>query len=205
MALSEIRVIIAAGILIYASVQDIKYREINDLAWKTLLFFGIIFAMIDAASNTGALLLLSISILVMAIILIPLERLKKIGGGDVRILMGLSILIPQNPYPTVSVFPVFSLSAFTNAIFLTTLLPIYFIILNIYRGDIHPKNIREIRFLLLGYKKNIKSITDTDRIMKKTGGDEAWITPAIPFIVPLTFGFLLSVLWGDIPSYLVIN
>ncbi|MFQ5816047.1 MAG: prepilin peptidase [Candidatus Hydrothermarchaeaceae archaeon] len=199
----ELHVLIAFGVLLYASAQDLKYMEIDDLAWKSLVVAGLVFVALDTISNTGALLDFAISILVMSAILIPLERLNKIGGGDVKILLGLAIILPRNPYTRISVFPVFTLGVFTNAIFLTSAITIYFLARNLYHKDFNVESLSEVRFLFLGYKKKVSTVTEHDRVMKKMGG-EAWVTPAVPFMVPLTLGFLLSIAWGDIPSYLIL-
>ncbi len=203
MVLTELRVLITFGTLLYASVLDLRHRKINDLTWKILVIGGIGFVTLEMLSDRGVLVDFVISILVMSAMLIPMERLNRIGGGDVKILLGLAAMIPQNPYIRISVFPVFSLGVFSNAIFLTAALPIYFLALNLYRKDFTVERPSEARFLFLGFKKKASTVTEHDRIMKEVG-DDAWVTPAVPFMVPLTLGFLLSIAWGDIPSYIVL-
>ncbi|MEE9594569.1 MAG: prepilin peptidase [Candidatus Hydrothermarchaeales archaeon] len=203
MVLTELRVLITFGTLLYASVLDLRHRKINDLTWKILVIGGIGFVTLEMLSDRGVLVDFVISILVMSAMLIPMERLNRIGGGDVKILLGLAAMIPQNPYIRISVFPVFSLGVFSNAIFLTAALPIYFLALNLYRKDFTVERPSEARFLFLGFKKKASTVTEHDRIMKEVG-DDAWVTPAVPFMVPLTLGFLLSIIWGDIPSYIVL-
>ncbi len=203
MVLTEPRVIITLVALLYASVLDLRHRKINDLTWKILVIGGVGFVALKMVSYRGVLVDFAISILVMSVVLIPMERLNKIGGGDVKIILGLAAMIPHNPYFRISVFPVFSLGVFSNAIFLTAALPIYFLALNLYRKDFTVESPSEARFLFLGYKKKASAVTEHDRIMKEVG-DAAWVTPAVPFMVPLTLGFLLSIAWGDIPSYIVL-
>lgn len=200
----ELRVLVAIAVLLYASASDVKSRRINDSGWKALMVSGVAFAAIDAISNKMTLVIFAISILVTAAILLPLHRLKRIGGGDVMMLLGLAAVLPKNPYASLSVFPVFTLSAFANAIFLTAALPIYFLALNLYRRDLTVERPSEVRFLFLGYKKKASEVTEHERVMKKVG-DYAWVTPALPFLVALTLGAILSLVWGDIPSYIVLK
>ena len=38
---------------------------------------------------------------------------------------------------------------------------------------------------------------------KKNGYDEIWVTPKIPFMIPLLIGFILTFILGDIMFYLM--
>lgn len=200
----ELRILITLGALSYASYLDLKHRSINDVSWKFPLVAGAAFAIVDALSYRQILLEFAISIVITGAVLIPLERLRKIGGGDVKIMLGLASVLPTNPYVRLSAFPIFSLSVFANAIFITAFASVYFLALNLFRRELALERLGEVRFLLLGYKKKASTVTEHERIMKRIG-DYAWVTPALPFTVPLTLGFVLALAWGDIPSYLVLR
>jgi prepilin signal peptidase PulO-like enzyme (type II secretory pathway) len=72
----------------------------------------------------------------------------------------------------------------------------------------------------LGYKKKGDNVGRHEAIIAKNGEycffisgrkaelgvkaeGEVWVSPAIPFIIPITLGFLISLIFGDILSYLL--
>ncbi|HEC89198.1 MAG TPA: hypothetical protein ENI44_01290 [Thermoplasmatales archaeon] len=145
------------------------------------------------------------------------------GGADAKALMSIAILTPFwpdhifNP-PWISPLP-FSWVVFSNSIVLFLAIPISLLIYNFYRGD------RIFPHCLLGYRMDIEKaknsfvwplekIVDGKRKLRYTshiadpaenwelferhGIKKIWVTPKIPFMIPLLLGFISTFLIGDI-------
>jgi preflagellin peptidase FlaK len=189
-----------------------------------MVLLGIVFLGYDYSQvkNITAISPFIISLGISFLLAVVLYYTGLISGGDGKILIGIGALIPVLPYPTYTAFPIFSLSVFTNAVFLSALLPLAFFIYNLkhLRAVKSPK---EFFVLFLGYKKKASEIKDYEAIIgegkrykfflstRKTelgkkidGNGKIWVTPAIPFLIPLTIGFIISASYGDILSYFLI-
>ena len=161
---------------------------------------------------------------IMIVLMFILFQLRLIfGGADAKAIMALAILVPMTP--TILNFPLwdsimpFSWVIFTNSVILFLFIPISLIILNFARGNI------EFPYCFLGYKMNVeeaikKFVWPLEKIIdgkrkfsylpsnfdnrnefmefKKKGIKNVWVTPKIPFMIPLLAGFLCSFIFGDI-------
>jgi preflagellin peptidase FlaK len=145
------------------------------------------------------------------------------GGADAKALMALAILVPIQPLmgmlPFWKSFLPGSWTIFANATILFLFIPISLLIYNSSK--------RNLRFphCMLGYVTSIEKakqkfvwplekIKDGKRKLmympknfdideelaqfEKLGITEIWVTPKIPFMVPLLAGFLVSFILGDI-------
>ncbi|NOZ58722.1 MAG: hypothetical protein GXO66_03990 [Euryarchaeota archaeon] len=217
-----VKLALALILLIHASILDWRYREIRDSSWLALVALGVVFTLLESISTGSAspAVSLLISLAVTAALTLPLAYFGLMGGGDAVILIGIAAVFPEPPPGVVSLFPVFSLSVFTNAILLSLLLPIYFFLRNLP----HLRRVRspaELYALFLGYRKPASAIKPyeavygsggefrfllrTDAELGKAEGEgEVWVTPAVPFVIPITIAFLLSALCGDVVSALIL-
>ncbi len=212
------KIILGLLILIYASFLDLKYREIDDKSWISLVFLGFVFLVIDyTGGSTDILIPFALSAGFTLAIVAVLYYAGIMGSGDCKILFGISVLVPQPLH--FSIFPIFSLGVFTNAIILSVMIPFFFFIYNVRRLK-EVRSIREFLALFLGYKRKghhirayevamegeegIKlflSTKDVELGKRLSTSREIWVSPAIPFVVMITAGFLISVLFGDFISY----
>lgn len=214
----EPRILLTVLILLYASLQDWTRREVGEGPWLGLLFIGLLYQM--ATPARGEAVAFGISILTTALLMGALHRLGLLGGGDAKVLVGLSAVFPRPPEGVYTLFPTLALSAFTNALFLTSLLPILFLLKNLKEG-LSPG---ELYRAVLGYRKRAADMRPYEALLEKGGGLKAlydirgarlgqrpdtegvvWVTPAIPFLIPLTLGFLMTLLWGDVISYIILR
>jgi preflagellin peptidase FlaK len=215
--LDVLRVVLGGGILIYASYLDWKYRKIDDKSWLSLVVVGVIFlgyeVVEDITSGLNFLMSVGTTAFLTALLYFP----GMLSGGDVKVLIGISALIPTPFHLTL--FPFFSLSVFANAVLLSCILPFLFFVYNIrHLGGV--RTAKDFLALFLGYKRKGSEVKDYEAIIGKGGeykllistkkvelGEKAegevWVSPAIPFVVPITIGFFLSVLFGDILSFLM--
>jgi preflagellin peptidase FlaK len=166
---------------------------------------------------------------IMIIFVYLLFQLRLIfGGADAKAIMALSILVPIEP--TILVFPLinsvmpFSWIIFSNSVILFLILPICLLLLNISKRNF------KFPYCFIGYKMNINKakkrfvwplekivdgkrkisyvpnhfeVEDDWKNFEKLGITEIWVTPKVPFMIPLLIGFLFSFIIGDILFYIV--
>ncbi len=167
----------------------------------------------DARLLSGLLL----SVVTTFVITMTLAHVGFMGRGDAEILVGISALVPEFRAPF-TIFPIFALSVFTNAIFLAAPLPLFFFIRNLKELP-QIRNLKELSVLFLGYRQKTSEVGWHEAVMKegedyrpflnvkkailgekKEGEDEIWVTPALPFVLFLFAGFLISIAYGDIAA-----
>lgn len=155
------------------------------------------------------------------------------GAADTKALVMLSLLfyaypelgiIPHHAVPVAftMLFP-FSLSVLLFASLLVAVLPLYFTAVNIKKRDFSFPE------MLFGYRMNIKDARkkklwpmikiengkprkvllprkymdiDWDSL-ESAGIKDVWVTPKIPFIIPITLGFILALILGNPMQYLI--
>lgn len=150
-----------------------------------------------------------------------------VGGADAKALMAIALLTPFYPqlntlvgYSFIARVWPFPIVVLTNSVIMALVVPICFLGHNIAR--------RELKFpaCLLGYKMDIdktktkfvwlmerieddklktvlfpKSSNDIEaqtKLLSERGIKRVWVTPKIPFIVPLTAGFISAFFIGDV-------
>jgi len=153
------------------------------------------------------------------------------GGADAKCLITLSMLFPMYPafssFPLISVpsgqisqIFVFSISVLFFAAMLTGLTCIYFVLVNVKNGD-------KCRRMLLGYKMDLEKakvshvwpiedfvegklvpcgIPENEQEvfvrLTESGCKRVWITPMIPFIIPMTISAIFIAFIGN-PLFLI--
>jgi preflagellin peptidase FlaK len=152
------------------------------------------------------------------------------GGADAKALMAIAILVPFQP--KISEFPIWSESfmpsswtIFANSIILFLFIPLFLLLFNITKGNIKFPN------CILGYKIYIKKAREKfvwplEKVVggkrkfvympkdydvkeeidefEKHGINDIWVTPKIPFMIPLLVGFILTFILGDI-LFIIMN
>lgn len=217
-SLTEIRIILALCMLFSASVIDIRKREINDILW--IGFGGIAVVLFFLSGQLWqTFVILAISMIITPIALL-IWRVGVFGGADALCLIVLSALAPMVTLGMSSITPFTTLS---NAALLS-IIPIFVNISrnliailkkeDIFKGLDASRLHKAIAFCI-GYKaKNSKynfSIEQMDGVRKKldfsfkhaenttfSTTTDTWVTPGIPYILYLTGGFVIQILYGDI-------
>jgi preflagellin peptidase FlaK len=205
-------------ILAYASFLDLKHRAIDNKSWMALVLLGLVFLTVDYTRiGSSVILPFAFSTGFTLVVVAVLYYFGIMGSGDCKILFGISALVPLPIH--FSIFPIFSLGVFTNAIVLSLAIPLMFFIYNLRRLR-EVKSIRDFLVLFLGYKKKGSVIGPFEVALETEKGvkiflntknlelghrlsteEEVWVTPAIPFVVLITAGFLISALMGDFISH----
>ena len=229
--LDIIRLVVGVTILSYASYTDIKTRLASNMLWVTMgLIGGILLVIQYFTIEFGDKMMYLIFVPIMIGLMYILFQLRLIfGGADAKALMAIAILVPFQP--VISQFPLWGKSLmpaswfiFSNSVILFLIIPLSLLIYNAFK-----RNIKFPHFLL-GYKININKarekfvwplekivegkrklvkmpkefdIEDELNEFEKLGITEIWVTPKIPFMIPLLAGFVCAFILGDILYYVM--
>ena len=228
--LDTIRFVTGITILLYASYTDIKTRRAPNLLWFLMGAMGAILLLVQYFTTGFQNLFYLLFIPIMIGLIYALYRVRLIfGGADAKAIMALAILVPIEP-AIYSIplwkggFMPFSWSIFSNSLIVFLFIPISILVFNIAKKNI------EFPYSFLGYKMSIKKakekfvwplekLVDGKRKFiympkdfdaqeellefEKNNIAEIWVTPKIPFMIPLTIGFIFAFIFGDILFYLL--
>ena len=204
--------------LIAASVLDVWKREIHDILW--IIFGAIAIILFFVGPLSDQVMTEIVFSLIIAPIAFVLWRMGFFGGADAFSLIVLAALTPQLTLTENFVTP---LTTLTNA----ALLSIVILLVNFIRNLIAILNhtdvfagfdenkFRKICAMFLGYRSaNPKygfSIEKSDGVHKKLDfaihhaeraefckTKDTWVTPGIPFMIYITAGFIVQIIFGDI-------
>lgn len=224
--LDSTRFIVGVSILIYASYTDLKIRKASNMLWLSMGFIGVILLVIEyfLTGGFGNQLIYLVFIPIIILIMYIFFQLRLLfGGADAKAMMAIAILLPFTPslfsFPLfISVLP-FSWVIFSNAIILFLFIPLGLLIYNAYKKKLHFPH------CFLGYQMKLKDarkkfvwpleqIIDGKKKLsyvphsvdpkeqfdafEKMGISEIWVTPKIPFMIPLLAGFICAFFVGDI-------
>ena len=216
--LGMVRILVAVTMLGLASIIDLKKREINDILW--IGFSGVAILLLFVSPNFWIMVkTIGLSMIVVPISLI-LWRFGLFGGADAFCLIVLAGLAPMSTLSQVQVTPFTTL---TNASILTVI-PLFVNLgrnlISIIRGadifrGIEESNLKKILAMFVGYRTNnpkhsfcIEQVIDGRRHLdfslkhaEKTlfcSGSDVWVTQGLPYILYITGGFIIQMLYGDL-------
>ena len=216
--LNHLRIILALGMLGYASFTDLTKREISDYVW---IIFGALAAilLIFEPMLSDALINIGISLIVAPVVLI-IWRIGLFGGADAFGIIVLAALVPQITLAEGVITP-FTILSNTVLISITPLFFNFFRNLielikknNIFEGFDEPTG-KRIMAMFLGYRaKNPKYGFSIEKKVGKhkklnlvlhhaeyaefCSTPNTWITPGVPYMLFITAGFIIQLLYGDI-------
>jgi preflagellin peptidase FlaK len=223
------RFFIGSLILLYASYTDIKTRTAPNLLWIIIGFIGFLFLIFEyfliGIEDIFYLFFIPVMIIIFYFLF---QLLPFFGGADVKALMSLAILVPFEPvilfFPIWSSIMPFSWIILSNSVFIYIIIPFSLLFYNLFRGDF------KFPYCFLGYKIELdkakekfvwplekiidgkrkisyfsmnKNNDDIYRVFQEGGIDKIWVTPKIPFMIPLLIGFVLSFFVGDILFFIM--
>ncbi|MEM4156301.1 MAG: A24 family peptidase C-terminal domain-containing protein [Archaeoglobaceae archaeon] len=156
-----------------------------------------------------------------------LYRMNAYGGADAKALMCLAVIFPFYPdlgaFPVInSGFGIFSFSVLANSVIFAPFLMFGLLFRNLSREG--PRGfIKNPLYYIAGYKipvekigfhnlfefvdekgelrKVRRAVEPNEEIiarLKKSGLQKVWATPALPFIIFITFGYITAVFLGDV-------
>lgn len=213
-----IGILVALTMLIVGSIIDIWKREIHDYFW--IIFGSVGFVTIFISTDILMSLLAMGFALIIAPFVILVWRIGLFGGADAFALIALAVIAPM---ATLNDNPVSPFTTLSNAAVLFVI-PFLINILrniisqikgeNIFEG-FDESRIKKILASATGYKaKNPKfgfKIEKIENGKKKIDlaihhaedqeyctTPNTWITPGIPYLLLITGGFIIQLLYGDI-------
>lgn len=216
--LEIIKVLITLSILLKASIEDLKKREIDDRLWIFMITSAIFLNTVEYIFQPFDLIFALIQFGIVFFYANIMYYLLRFGGADCKAIICLSIMFPTYPilFPWIVKGIVFTLSVLINSIIFAPIIALYFFIKNAIRGNFS-------KLMFIGYKVNvdeipkfhnllqlvkdgrvvctIRSVEFNEKIvddLKRLGKKDVWVTPALPFIVFITFGFIVAIVFGDI-------
>lgn len=178
------------------------------------------------------LLLLSIPI-VIGIAFLLYQTGLLFGGADAKALMALALLVPFHAAlkPALPLFSslltdlAFPLAVLGNALLVTILVPVALLVVNLARRDLDwPFSVLGTRVpvdeLDRAWVWPMERVGEDGEVVRTTmptrapqevdpqayrdaGMEEVWVTPKLPFMVPLTAGYALAFTAGDLITALV--
>jgi len=213
-----VRILSAVMMLSVASFFDIWKREIHDYLWIGFGSLSVVLLFIDPNFSESVIAIL-IS-LIIAPFAILLWRTGMFGGADAFALIVLAALAPMMTLTNSAITP---LTALSNG----ALLFVFPLLINLIRNSISilkKENIfegfNESRFkkslaMIIGYRAKEPNygfaIEKTEGGQKKLNiafhnaettefcsSKNTWITPGIPYILLITGGFIIQLVYGDI-------
>ena len=228
--LDSLRLIIGVTILAYASYTDIKTRMASNYLWVIMGLLGTILLLTHYFLVGFENIYMLAFIPIMIVLVYVFFQLRLIfGGADAKALMALAILVPIQP--NINELPMWGQSlmpgvwqVFSNSIILFLFIPLSLLVINILKRNF------SLPHMFLGYKMKIstakeKFVWPLEKIVEgkrkfvympkefdidkelnefeKNKFDEIWVTPKIPFMIPLLGGFIVTFFFGDILFYLM--
>ncbi len=232
MLIDLIKVAIALAVLVKASVYDIREREIPDKLWVIMISAGFALSMIQFVLKPFNLFLATLQFALIFAISNLMFYLLNFGGADAKALISLAVMFPKYPrifcFPISNTgFGMFAFTVLANSVFVAPFLALVMFIKNIGERDgkliyrfigvkVDADRIPRFYNLLEYVDENwrlvrvVKGVEPDERMLKrlkeaKRRGivDKVWVTPALPFIVFITAGFLVAVVFGDIVFWLI--
>lgn len=247
--IEELKVVTSLIFLIYISMLDVKYREVDLKVW---FIFGIMAATLNLAefviSNISLDFILKLAISALSALSIGglAYYLDLFGGADFFAILTLAIMHPWHPFKPLFELKLslpFILSVLVNSLISSLIIPLMNIVRNLSHLSLMfklraPRRYK-IAYMFLGFPVTIEKYLemkftypliiykeaqngelettyrlsfsiveehyehqDVLRKLVERGllryGDVIWVTQGIPLLVFITFGYIISLVFGDV-------
>ena len=218
-------------IILYEILSKSDYSVLTNIVFIGSLIVFIILSGYLATSDVEFYTALSVPVFSVIFLIMYYTGLLK-GGADAKCMISLTVAFPAYPifsiFPIFNtanslasfVFS-FPLAILFHALILTMLMVVPFLYVNIKNGNTG-------RLMFSGYVTSIEkakrshvwpmydiedgelirisAVDDTEAVydrLEKHGKTDIWVTPKIPFILPISISFLITVIIGN-PLFLIL-
>jgi preflagellin peptidase FlaK len=158
--------------LSFASISDLKRREVSDLIWLFYGPIGLAITIIKLLVNSSFLWLLMGSIFLTSFISFLLFETGFFGGADFKAIVCISLAMPLYPKSLTLGFihPFFPLATLYNAFLFSCIYPIYILAKNlfyfkankkIFNGLNHEPKWKKFLVLISGYKEDFSKVENS--------------------------------------------
>ncbi len=220
--------LIGLAFLIVASKMDLDKREVPNKVWKYMFLAIFPLTLIELIVYNELLIAVVQTVLVVGLSLL-FYYLGLYGGADAKALIVLAVLFPH--YPEFLFFPLyrglsFAFSTLFNSVIFAPFLPIVFLFRNVIKEGFDRKNLLNY---FIGKRVNVNEIPKHHALLefidekgnlarvrrgvepdeaiikrlKEAGIKKVWVTPQIPFIVFITFGYVVAFFIGSPIEFLI--
>ncbi|MGI0007292.1 MAG: prepilin peptidase [Nitrosotalea sp.] len=221
--LGMVRILVALVMLVLASAIDLKKREIDDKLW--IGFSCVAVLLLFTSPNFWIdLKTMGLAMIVSPIALI-LWRFGIFGGADALCLIVLAGLAPMSSLTPSQISPFTTLENASILTIIPFLINLGRNVVSIIQGNdifngIEESNLKKIFAMFVGYRTRnpkhsfcIEQIIDGKRHLdfslkhaEKTlfcNGSDVWVTPGLPYVLYITGGFIIQIMYGDLILRLV--
>ena len=229
--LSVLPITAISVIILYEILGKSDYSVITNIVFIGSLIVFIVLSCRLAASDAEFYTALSVPVFSVIFLIMYCTGLLK-GGADAKCMISLTIAFPAYPifsiFPIfkpsdglISFVFSFPLAILFHALILTMLMVVPFLYINIKNGNTgrlmfsgYVTNIEKARTSHVwpmhdvnnGRLVRVSAVNDAEEIygrLKEHGETDIWVTPKIPFVVPITISFLITVIAGN-PLFLIL-
>ncbi|MGB1698223.1 MAG: A24 family peptidase C-terminal domain-containing protein [Thermoplasmatota archaeon] len=209
----EPRAFLAIVMFAGAVWSDLQTRRVANQYWWPFMAMAAILVIGDLLQGEWRVYAIALVVTTFAYLL---YALRLFGGADAKGLMVLAWLFPGWPagYGTVP-----AMDALVNATVVSLAIPLALLLQNLVRGNFAPaaplgvpmdleearsRHVWPMHHVVDGevkWKLWQQIGTDMDaryEELRAAGMKRVWVTPKIPFMVPLTLGLLLAVWFGNL-------
>ncbi len=227
-----VKIFITFIIFIKASIHDLREREIPDKFWIAMVISGLILDAIQYFIEPYDLMLAVIQFILIFALANFMFYVAGFGGADAKALIALSVMFPVYPdigtLPLINKgVGIFAFSVLSNSVIIAPFLALCFFIRNVrerdgrllYRfigvkvdADRIPRFYNLLEYVdedgklvrvVRGIEPNEAMLRRLKEAKEKGIIDKVWVTPALPFLVFMTAGFVVSVVFGDVLVWLI--
>ena len=214
----SIRILSAIIMLGIASFYDIWKREIHDVLWIGFGAFSVVLLVFDPNfSESSTSILISLIIAPFAIFL---WRTGMFGGADAFALIVLASLAPMMTLTNGPITPLTTLSNGAMLFVFPLLANVIRNVISIIRNEDIFEGFNETKFkksiaMIIGYRakdpnygfaiertegdqKKLNIVFHNAETTEFCSSKNTWITPGIPYILLITGGFIIQLVYGDI-------
>ncbi len=216
---TDAAVLLAIVMMVGASVDDLRRRRVDNRWWLPFLGAAVVMdvlLLVDVGLRGPEAILLAISAGSCALFYL-MWRYRMFGGADAKGLMVLALLLPL---PVVQPALVPALDALSNGLLVAMVLPVGFAIWNLAHGHVAgpatflgfrapleaarqwmvwPMQRIEDGTAVIRVRTQLQPVSDDDwDALADAGITLPWVTPKVPFFVPLTVGALLAIWLGNL-------